>query len=86
MTRIVVDASVAIKWFLPEDLTIAIRYHHDPAQDPFHRSLSSLVHLADCVAWRSGLPSCRATPKPPASVDSCSSQRWEQIPAMPFRC
>ena len=48
---------LAIKWFLPEDLTIAIRYHHTPANDPFHQSLSSLIHLADHLAWSAGNPS-----------------------------
>ena len=39
-----VGSVLAIKWSLPEDLAIAIRYHHAPARDPFHRSLSSLIH------------------------------------------
>jgi HD-like signal output (HDOD) protein len=52
-----VGSVLAIKWFLPEDLTIAIRYHHTPTRDPFHRSLSSLIHLADHLAWSAGKPS-----------------------------
>ncbi|MBL8724824.1 MAG: HDOD domain-containing protein [Planctomycetes bacterium] len=52
-----VGSVLAIKWFLPEDLAIAIRYHHAPSRDPFHRSLSSLIHLADQLAWRTGNPS-----------------------------
>jgi HD-like signal output (HDOD) protein len=52
-----VGSVLAIKWSLPEDLAIAIRYHHDPLRDPFHRSLSSLIHLADQRAWRAGSPS-----------------------------
>jgi hypothetical protein len=47
---------------LPEDLAIAIRYHHAPAKDPFHRSLSSLIHLADHLAWRGNTPSTVGTP------------------------
>ena len=35
-----VGSVLAIKWFLPEDLAIAVRYHHRPSADPFHRSLS----------------------------------------------
>lgn len=49
-----VGSVLAIKWFLPEDLTIAIRYHHTPHKDPFHKSLSSLIHLADWIAWQEG--------------------------------
>jgi HD superfamily phosphohydrolase YqeK len=52
-----VGSVLAIKWFLPEELAIAIRYHHAPSRDPFHRSLSSLVHLSDHLAWRAGRPS-----------------------------
>lgn len=56
-----VGSVLAIKWSLPEDLAIAIRYHHAPSRDPFHRSLSSLIHLADQLAWRSGTPSTVGT-------------------------
>jgi len=52
-----VGSVLAIKWFLPEDLTIAIRYHHAPGKDPFQKSLSSLIHLADRLAWNSTYPS-----------------------------
>jgi HD-like signal output (HDOD) protein len=57
-----VGSVLAIKWSLPEDLAIAIRYHHQPAKDPFHRSLSSLIHLADHLAWRGNTPSTVGTP------------------------
>ncbi|MEO6595445.1 MAG: HDOD domain-containing protein [Planctomycetota bacterium] len=57
-----VGSVLAIKWSLPEDLAIAIRYHHSPSRDPFHRSLSSLIHLADQLAWQSGSPSTIGTP------------------------
>lgn len=56
-----VGSVLAIKWFLPEELAIAIRYHHAPSRDPFHRSLSSLIHLADQLAWRAGNPSTVGT-------------------------
>ena len=59
-----VGSVLAIKWSLPEDLAIAIRYHHAPAKDPFHRSLSSLIHLADSLAWRANNPSTVGTPLP----------------------
>jgi HD-like signal output (HDOD) protein len=60
-----VGSVLAIKWSLPEDLAIAIRYHHAPTKDPFHRSLSSLVHLADHLAWRGAVPSTVGTPMAP---------------------
>ncbi len=51
-----VGSVLAIKWFLPEDLTIAIRYHHAPDRDPFHKTLSSLIFLAEQLAIREGKP------------------------------
>ena len=60
-TRADVGSVLAIKWSLPEDLAIAIRYHPAPARDPFHRSLSSLIHLADQLAWRAQIPSTLGT-------------------------
>lgn len=60
---------LAIKWFLPEDLAIAVRYHHAPSRDPFHRSLSSLIHLADHIAWSAGNPSTIGTPLPTLDHD-----------------
>src|SRR5262245_19942994 len=59
-----VGSVLAIKWSLPEDLAIAIRYHHAPSRDPFHRSLSSLIHLSDHLAWSSGRPSTVGTVPP----------------------
>ncbi len=64
-----IGSVLAIKWALPEDLAIAIRYHHAPARDPFHRSLSSLVHLADHLAWAASHPSTIGTPKPLVDPD-----------------
>ena len=64
-----VGSVLAIKWFLPEDLTIAIRYHHAPSRDPFHRSLSSLIHLADRVAWNAGNPSTVGLREPRLDIE-----------------
>jgi len=64
-----VGSVLAIKWSLPEDLAIAIRYHHAPARDPFHRSLSSLIHLADQLAWRAQMPSTIGTSVAPVDHD-----------------
>lgn len=59
-----VGSVLAVKWSLPEDLAIAIRYHHVPSRDPFHRSLSSLIHLSDHLAWNGGKPSTTGTVPP----------------------
>lgn len=63
-----VGSVLAVKWALPEDLAIAIRYHHAPERDPFQRSLSSLIHLADRLAWDASLPSAVGAPPPPLSA------------------
>lgn len=68
-THAEVGSVLAIRWSLPEDLAVAIRYHHAPARDPFHRSLSSLIHLADQLAWRAQMPSTVGTPMPPLDHD-----------------
>ncbi|HEX5053070.1 MAG TPA: HDOD domain-containing protein [Planctomycetota bacterium] len=65
-----VGSVLAIKWSLPEDLAIAVRYHHSPSRDPFHRSLSSLIHLADQLAWQAGTPSTVGTPLAAADPDA----------------
>ncbi len=75
-----VGSVLAIKWFLPEDLAIAIRYHHAPSRDPFHRSLSSLIHLADHIAWSAGTPSTIGTPMPVLDHDV-----YEQVGLDPQR-
>jgi HD-like signal output (HDOD) protein len=67
-----VGSVLAIKWFLPEDLTIAIRYHHQPERDPFHRSLSSLIHVADVLAWKAKYPSVKDSVTPELSPEALS--------------
>ncbi|MEM7200800.1 MAG: HDOD domain-containing protein [Planctomycetota bacterium] len=64
-----VGSVLAIKWMLPEDLTIAIRYHHAPGHDPFHQTLSSLIHLADHLAWSAGQPSLQDIAPPQLDVE-----------------
>ncbi len=49
-----VGSVLAIQWFLPEELTIAIRYHHEPESDPFYKTLSTLVGVADASASARG--------------------------------
>lgn len=75
-----VGSVLAIKWFLPEDLAIAIRYHHAPSRDPFHRSLSSLIHLADQLAWRAGSPSTVGT-----TLAQLDHEVYDQIGLNPTR-
>ena len=79
-----VGSVLAIKWSLPEDLAIAIRYHHAPHKDPFHRSLSSLIHLADTLAWQAGKPSTVGTPAPQlaAGVLAMAGLEQEQVDAL----
>lgn len=52
-----VGSVLAIKWLLPEEIAVSIRYHHAPLEDPFHRRLSCAIHLADHLAISSGYPS-----------------------------
>lgn len=73
-----VGSVLAIKWSLPEDLAIAIRYHHAPQKDPFHRSLSSLIHLADSLAWQAGKPSTVGTPAPQVAAGALATAGLEQ--------
>lgn len=75
-----VGSVLAIKWFLPEDLAIAIRYHHAPSRDPFHRSLSSLIHLADQLAWRAGTPSTVGT-----TLSQLDHEVYDQVGLDPTR-
>jgi HD-like signal output (HDOD) protein len=51
-----VGSVLAIKWFLPEELTIAVRYHETPESDPFHQTLSTVIALADRLASANGKP------------------------------
>ncbi|MBN1277465.1 MAG: zinc-ribbon domain-containing protein [Deltaproteobacteria bacterium] len=41
-------------WNIPEDLTVAIRYHHNPSLCKGNM-LANIVHLADALAMMSGL-------------------------------
>lgn len=73
-----VGSVLAIKWFLPEDLTIAIRYHHAPERDPFHKTLSSLICLSDAIAAQEGKP---ALPK--INYDEPDEKLYEQVGVAP---
>lgn len=59
-----VGSVLAHKWSLPEDLAEAIRYHHAPTRSAAYKSLASLVHLADRLAWLAALPSTEGTAQP----------------------
>lgn len=47
--------ALASAWQLPEELVVAIRYHHEPAlaAEPY-RKLVYAVHLGDCIAMMGG--------------------------------
>jgi HD-like signal output (HDOD) protein len=65
-----VGSVLAIKWSMPEDLANAIRYHHDPVRDSLDRHSSSLIHLADQLAWRAQVPSVVGAHLPPLDQDA----------------
>lgn len=60
-----IGSVLAHKWSLPEDLAEAIRYHHAPQRSAAYKSLASLVHLADRLAWLAAMPSTVGTVPPP---------------------
>jgi HD-like signal output (HDOD) protein len=65
---------LAIKWFLPEDLTIAIRYHHAPERDPFHKALSGLICLSDLLSSTNERPSVQS-----AYVNEIGEELYELV-------
>ena len=42
---------------------------HVPSKDPFQRSLSSLIHLSDRLAWNSSFPSTVGIKAPELDID-----------------
>jgi HD-like signal output (HDOD) protein len=49
-----VSSVLATKWFLSDELAQAIRFHHTPDHDPFHKGLASLIAIADWLAAEAG--------------------------------
>jgi putative nucleotidyltransferase with HDIG domain len=45
-----IGGRVLVRWNFPEDLTSAVRYHHNPAQARPHEQLAACVHLGDIIA------------------------------------
>lgn len=45
-----IGAEVASKWFFPEALIDAIRFHHSPSQANSNKKLVAIIHLADFIA------------------------------------
>lgn len=46
------------RWRFPEEITAAIRFHHDPAQAPDNaKNLVSLIYASNIIAYRLGLGS-----------------------------
>jgi len=41
-------------WKIPENQTLAIRYHHEPLRMQEERKLANILHIADVIAIRSG--------------------------------
>ncbi len=49
-----IAAEVCGKWQIPNELTMAIRYHHNPAQAE-DSMLANILHVADAIAIMSGI-------------------------------
>lgn len=45
-----IGAEVATKWFFPDSLIDAIKFHHSPSQANSNTKLVAIVHLADFIA------------------------------------
>ncbi|MFN4111394.1 MAG: HDOD domain-containing protein, partial [Ignavibacteria bacterium] len=45
-----IGAEVATKWFFPDSLIDAIKFHHSPSQTNSNTKLVAIVHLADFIA------------------------------------
>lgn len=69
-------------WNLPAVITDAMRYHHDPAHDGPHRTVTAIVRTADLLAeqWNLGITE-RSAPAP-VPEDPCWSVLTEQFPAL----
>jgi len=50
-----VGALILSKWGLPEDLVLAVRYHHEPDKAPKPLSTVDIVHVADIVSLMIGI-------------------------------
>lgn len=49
-THCEVGAEVASKWYFPQSLIEAIKYHHSPSEENSNKKLVAIVHLADFIA------------------------------------
>jgi len=49
-----IAAEVCGKWQIPDELALAIRYHHNPAQSE-DNVLANIIHVADAIAIMSGI-------------------------------
>lgn len=50
-----VGALILSKWGLPEDLILAVRYHHEPNNSPKPLATVDIVHVADIVSLMIGI-------------------------------
>lgn len=69
-------------WSLPPVITDTMRYHHDPAHEGPHRTVTAIVRTADLLAeqWNLGITE-RSTPAP-VWEDPCWSVLSEEFPAL----
>lgn len=51
-THCEIGAEVANKWFFPQSLIEAIRFHHTPSEAVSNKKLVAIVHLADFIAYK----------------------------------
>ncbi len=49
-----IASEVCVKWQIPENISQAIKYHHNPGESP-EKDLTYIVHLSDAIAMMSGI-------------------------------
>jgi putative nucleotidyltransferase with HDIG domain len=52
-----VGLKLMVAWPLPEEIKVAVRYHHQPDQDFAQSELTAVIHLADALARAFGIGS-----------------------------
>lgn len=63
---------VCVKWQLPDNLSEAVAYHHDPGQSP-DNTMAAVVHTADFIANALGLRSQSVTAPPRLDMEVLTS-------------
>ena len=49
-----IASEICAKWQIPDSISQAIMYHHNPAESP-EKDLTYIVHLSDAIAMMSGM-------------------------------